>query len=239
MTRFPLRLQAKIRRAQFARMLGRRLSASALVLRVELLRPGNGAPDPEVKSEQELRHEAQQSAAPVIWLGGAEPLQHAACGKFTRELADGSRYVFVETDGRFLRRRIHEFRPVSRLYLTVRFADGGENWALALEGIRAAKLSGFLICAHLPVKADSELAELLGLIEKLRALDADGFVVTGEAPEKLEAVWSAIGDRKWMEFSREIADALRGEVQGERRILRTPRELEPEEESSEEGLRVS
>jgi len=239
MTRFPLRLKAKIRRAQFARMLGRRLSASALVLRVELLRPGNGPRDPEVKSERELRDEAGQSAAPVIWLGGAEPLQHAACGKFARELADGSRYVFIETDGRFLRRRIHEFRPVSRLYLTVRFADGGENWALGLEGIRAAKLSGFLICAHLPVQANTELAEMFGLIEKLRALDADGFIVTGETPEKIAAVWGAVGDRKWMEFSREIEDALRGEVKGECRILRTPPELEPEEESSEEGVRVS
>ena len=239
MTRFPLRLKAKIRKAQFARMLGRRLSASALVLRVELLRPGNGSRDPEVKSERELRDEVQQSTAPVIWLGGAEPLLHAACGKFARELADGSRYVFIETDGRFLRRRIHEFKPVSRLYLTVRFADGGENWALALEGIRAAKLSGFLICAHLPVNANGELAEMLALIEKLRALDADGFIVTGEALEKIEAVWGTIGDRKWMEFSRGIEDALRGEVRGGRTVFGTPRELEPEEESSEAGLRVS
>src|SRR5882762_159099 len=100
MTRFPLRLKAKIRKAQFARMFGRRLSASALVLRMELLRPGNEAGEPEAKSEQELMDEVQRSTAPVIWVGGAEPLLHTACGKIAREVTDDGRYIFVETDGR-------------------------------------------------------------------------------------------------------------------------------------------
>jgi len=52
----------------------------------------------------------------------------------------------------------------------------------------------------LPVNAETELAELLGLLEKLRTLDVDD-LCDGRAAEKIEKVWSVIGDRKWLEFA--------------------------------------
>src|SRR2546430_15359761 len=54
--------------------------------------------------------------APVVWIGGSEPLLHPEMGQLTRCIAAIGRDVFLETDGALLRRRIHEFRPVSRCF---------------------------------------------------------------------------------------------------------------------------
>src|SRR4029077_5407476 len=56
------------------------------------------------------------SSAPIVWIGGDAPLQHARIGHLAREIVNCGRTVFVEMDETLLRRRIHEFRPVSRLY---------------------------------------------------------------------------------------------------------------------------
>src|SRR2546430_8126705 len=87
--------------------------------------------------------------APVVWIGGSEPLLHPEMGQLTRCIAAIGRDVFLETDGALLRRRIHEFRPVSRLFLTIQW-NGLERWhdvragragafQAALDGMRVAR----------------------------------------------------------------------------------------------------
>jgi len=130
----------------------------------------------------------RRSSAPVVWIGGAEPLLHPEIGRLARRIVDTNRHVFVQTNGALLRRRLHEFRPVSRLFLTVQFEGfeqrhdrrAGREGAFrdAVEGIRAAKLSGFLVCAQTVLHADMELSEFDQLRVYLEARDVDGFVVT-------------------------------------------------------------
>src|SRR5262249_41200769 len=96
---------------------------------------------------------AAKTKAPVLWIGGSQPLDHAEVGRVAFALNARGRNVFVHTDGQQLRQRIHEFRPDARLFLTVElfgreaFHDrsAGKSGAFqrAMEGIRAAKLSGF------------------------------------------------------------------------------------------------
>ena len=52
-----------------------------------------------------------QTAAPVLWLGGEEPLQHPVIGRISAALNQAGRNVFLHTGGVRLRQRIHEFRP--------------------------------------------------------------------------------------------------------------------------------
>jgi MoaA/NifB/PqqE/SkfB family radical SAM enzyme len=103
-------------------------------------------------------------------------------------LAAAGRHVFLSTTGILLRRRIHEFQPSPRLHLTIRF-DGAEvahdgragrqgAFRDALESVRTAKLSGFLLCAQLILHAPSESVEIERLHTDLCNLDFDGFVIS-------------------------------------------------------------
>ncbi len=78
---------------------------------------------------------------------------------------------FVEMDETLLRRRIHEFRPVSRLYLVLPLngledvhdsrAQHTGNFRATMEAIRTAKLSGFHICIETTIFPRFDRSELL------------------------------------------------------------------------------
>src|SRR5713101_9724612 len=155
MMRFPLRLTADLIMARLARKL--RLAQGARFIQfvdaAEILHPDSSHP----VSHEKIR-DIIGSRSPVVWIWGSEPLHHPGIAHLVRAITQSGHFVFLETDGALLRRRIHEFQPVSRLFLTVRLESGAERGAskstrtsafeLAAEGIRAARLSGFLICAH-------------------------------------------------------------------------------------------
>lgn len=160
-------------------------------------------------------------AAPVIWLAGTESLDHPEIGRITRHLVQAERHVFLYTDGYNLRQRIHAFRPDSRLFLTLEFAGREEAhnrtigradaFRRSLEGIRAAKLSGFLVAAHFTVTSETDACEIGELIELLDKRDVDGFIATSRgqalAPgnaalaETVEDVRAMIRCGRWENFS--------------------------------------
>ncbi|MGA2419792.1 MAG: hypothetical protein ABSG69_06875 [Candidatus Acidiferrum sp.] len=139
-------------------------------------------------------------------------------GSFTRDLQNVGHTVFLVTDGTRLRRRIHEFRPNARLYFTVRLygmphthnrrlgRDGA--FTLAIEGIRAAQLSGFFVCANVVVDHDTQLHEISQLLEQLGSVNLDGMIITAENDgnkvqrETAAAARGLIGNSWWASFSR-------------------------------------
>jgi hypothetical protein len=193
MLSFPLRLSADLLRARFLRSLRGNVQEN-LIVRVNaaevarLSAYSEGASSSGKNSDGEHLAMPRASAAPIVWIGGSEPLAQPAVGNLARRIADSGRTVFVETDGVLLRRRIHEFRPVAQLFITVKF-HGPEHvhdlrsgragvFRAAVEGIRTAKLSGFLICAHALIDEQTRLEDIAQLKEYLNALDADGFLVS-------------------------------------------------------------
>jgi hypothetical protein len=164
--------------------------------------------------------EAQRSTAPILWLtGDSDPLEFPAIGKISRQLQERGRTVFVETDGQQLRRRIHEFRPDARLYLTVRLHGTSHAhdictktagaFARALEGVRAAQLSGFLVCAHVVLDAAAELDEIKQLLQQLHAMQMDGVIVTAgndsaRTAKKVMAARELLGNSWWAKFSKAV-----------------------------------
>jgi hypothetical protein len=175
----------------------------------------------------------RRSSAPVVWIGGCEPPLHPEIGRLARRIVDTGRHVFVQTDGGRLRRRIHEFRPVSRLFLTVQFRGFGQGhdrrarrdgaFCEAVDGIRTAKLSGFLVCAQIVAHSDTELTELEQLCRYLEARDVDGFVVisandsspaasqqTESDPlrRQLHAARARVRSRRWQLFSLILESSL-------------------------------
>jgi pyruvate-formate lyase-activating enzyme len=163
--------------------------------------------------------QVRASSAPVVWIGGETPLQHARIGHLAREIVNCGRIVFVEMDGTLLRRRIHEFRPVSRLYLVLPLnsladahdsaAERSGNFRATMEALRTAKLSGFHICIETTILPGSERSELLELAKFISTLDVDGWIhkrplaAANEQPTAatLQSARKLIPSRYWRAFS--------------------------------------
>lgn len=164
----------------------------------------------------------RESAAPIAWIGGDTPLHYPRIGQIARDIIRLNRTAFIETDGTLLRRRIHEFKPVSRLYLVLPLnglqaahdlrAQRSGNFRSTIESIRTAKLSGFHICVETTIFADTEPAELRELAEFIRKLDIDGWIQTRPAAsvadqpsqEKLIAAGELIPNPNWRKFSEHL-----------------------------------
>jgi sulfatase maturation enzyme AslB (radical SAM superfamily) len=175
---------------------------------------------------------ASQTTAPIFWVGGAaegdEPLLHPVIGRIAGALNKTGRNVFLHTNGLRLRKRMHEFRPDPRLFLTVELAGRAEvhDQALArpgcfvrvMEGIRAAKLSGFHVCAHVTVNSQTDVCETGELFEYLDNYDVDGFIVSSggepvepatrnELQEKLREIRALVRCSRWEYFSSLLEDS--------------------------------
>jgi MoaA/NifB/PqqE/SkfB family radical SAM enzyme len=187
--------------------------------------------------------------APVLWIGGGEPLEHAEVGRVAFALNGKGRNVFVHTNGQQLRQRIHEFHPDPRLFLTVELAgrEGIHDQNAArpgafrrvIEGIRAAKLSGFHVCTHVTVTDTTDACDAGELFEYLDRYDVDGFIVSsgghaltaGDAErEKLEEVRSLVRCSRWENFSRllEASYAVREEKGQEEVVMAASRNAKTE-----------
>lgn len=200
---------------------------------------------------------AAKTDAPVLWIGGSEPLEHAEVGRVAFALNAMGRNIFLHTNGERLRQRIHEFRPEPRLFLTVEMAgcqdihdrSVGRQGAFrrVIEGIRAAKLSGFHVCAHVTTTDGLDPCDAGELFEYLDRYDVDGFIVSSgglgfaagaaAAQEKLEEVRALVRCSRWEKFSRllEASYALRG-VKSDGAAIPVPSVAEGKAGAFEESL---
>jgi MoaA/NifB/PqqE/SkfB family radical SAM enzyme len=194
-------------------------------------------------SHEKIR-ETIASGAPVIWIGGSEPLEHPGIAHLVRAIAPSGHYIFLETNGTLLRRRIHEFQPLARLFLTVRLdAPRTKQFELAVEGIRAGRLSGFFTAAHTRVGKNADFSELERMRDCLRELDLDGWLITAEAADGA-ALGRAAEARKlipngaWRRFSRQVEHELLRQAKG-REAQSLAREEKPRGETVEESVKVA
>jgi hypothetical protein len=229
MMRFPPRLKwdlARVRIAQklFAsqrRPLGLHLDLADFPAHSEAASdPSADSSSPISSRDLQVLARVRENAAPIVWIGGDTPLRCPRIGHLAREIINLSRTVFIEADGTLLRRRIHEFRPVSRLYLVLPLngleaahglrAQQPGNFRATIESIRTAKLSGFHICVETTMFADTQLSELGELAEFISRLDIDGWIQThppvsaSDQPteEKLAAARKLIPNANWRKFSK-------------------------------------
>jgi Radical SAM superfamily len=276
MMRFPPRLLWNLARVRIAQKLfGAARYPWALRLDLAQLRdqtevtPENGVNLPANISsrDSQVLSQLRASSAPIVWMGGDPPLQHARTGHLAREIINTGRTVFVEMDGTLLRRRIHEFRPVSRLYLVLPLngLEGAHdsrvrhtgNFRATMDALRTAKLSGFHICIETTIFPGSERSELLQLANFISTLDVDGWIhkrppasANGETTSKaLQSAREIVPSRQWRAFSA-LLDLTATSAEpsfGKKRIAhpvaekveKVPtRELHEAHEAHDEGLRA-
>jgi hypothetical protein len=255
--RFPALLSANLAKARVAGFFRRANPAPLIdfVDAAEVLHAGSAHPVAHERIRSILG-----SPAPILWIGGSEPLEHPGIAHLVRAIVQSGRFVFLETGGTLLRRRIHEFQPVPRLFLAVRSngpspsADPGIRTpgAFALEGIRAAKLSGFLICLHTQIHADTSSDNVAGIAGLVHSLDLDGLVIT-QAAESLNAAnrgsealrqktveaRKLIGSRCWGFLSQLVETALARGQSTENTAASAAQSAEQETGTDEESVRVA
>jgi hypothetical protein len=228
MMRFPPRLSWDLTRVRVAQKLFGP-SSNPLVLRLDLSKfraptedassPGDNSTEQISSRDEQALSRVRASTAPVVWIGGDSPLQNARIGHLAREVINYGRTVFVEMDSSLLRRRIHEFRPVSRLCLVLPLngledahdshARHSGNFRATMESIRTAKLSGFHICIETTIFPGSRRSELIALANFISTLDIDGWIhkrptsaINDEtAAQALQSARDLIPSRHWRVFS--------------------------------------
>jgi len=256
--RFPLRLTADLALARFApkAALSRSAGPIQFVDAAEILHHDSSHP----VSHERIRG-INCSRSPVVWIGGSEPLRHPGISHLVRAITQTGHFVFLETDGTLLRRRIHEFQPVPRFFLAVRLEPGTRRNAseglrpgvfeLAAEGMGAARLSGFLICVHARVHAEPELGAMANLIQYAHSTDVDGIVVTAAngasnsadvgaeaVRQKAAEVRKLIGSVWWESFSCMVGPALNSQRSVARNVGGSGVHLSQGSHANEEGVRI-
>jgi hopanoid biosynthesis associated radical SAM protein HpnH len=136
----------------------------------------------------ECLQSVDEAGAPIVSICGGEPMIYPEIGELVRGILRKQKHIYLCTNGMFITKKLHEFRPTSRFFFNVHL-DGLEEthdraveregvFKAAIEGIIAAKHAGFLVCTNTTIYKDTDLGEIDRLFTYLRRLGVDGFMLS-------------------------------------------------------------
>ena len=139
-------------------------------------------------SVEECLDAVDECGAPIVSICGGEPMIYPEIGRLVRRILRKRKHIYLCTNGMFIRKRLHEFRPTSRFFFNVHL-DGLEAthdlaverpgvFKAAVDGIKAAKKAGFLVCTNTTVYKETDLDEIDALFAFLTKLGVDGFMLS-------------------------------------------------------------
>ena len=197
--RFPLKLTARLTRY----IVGKRIGGEKMFPLVMMLEPlhacnltctGCGrireykSTINEMLTVEQCLAAMEECGAPVVSICGGEPTIYPELGRLVREILERGRHIYLCTNGMFIRKRLHEFRPTSSFFWNVHL-DGMERthdlcverdgvFREAIEGVKAAKAAGFLVCSNTTVYKETDLNEIAELYAYLHELGVDGYMIS-------------------------------------------------------------
>ncbi len=197
--RFPLKLTAKLTRYIVSKQM-RGEPMFPLVLMLEPLHACNltctgcgrireyKSTINEMLTVEQCLAAMEECGAPVVSICGGEPTIYPELGRLVREILDRGRHIYLCTNGMFIRKRLHEFKPSTSFFWNVHL-DGMERthdlcverdgvFREAIEGLKAAKAAGFLVCSNTTVYKETDLNEIAELYEYLQELGVDGYMIS-------------------------------------------------------------
>jgi hopanoid biosynthesis associated radical SAM protein HpnH len=142
----------------------------------------------EMLTVEQCMAAVEECGAPVVSICGGEPMIYPEIGRLTREILDRGKHIYLCTNGMFIRKRLNEFQPSSQFFFNVHL-DGMEHthdlcverdgvFREAVEGIKAAKAAGFLVCSNTTIYKETDLGEIEELFAYLHELGVDGYMVS-------------------------------------------------------------
>src|SRR5437867_8028096 len=131
----------------------------------------------EKLSVEECLDSVDECGAPIVSICGGEPMIYPEIGRLVRGILKRRKHIYLCTNGMFIQKRLHEFKPTSRFFFNVHL-DGLEEthdraveregvFKAAIEGIKAAKRAGFLVCTNTTVFKETQIEEIDALFAYL------------------------------------------------------------------------
>jgi len=133
---------------------------------------------------QECLAAVDECGAPMVSICGGEPMMYPQIGELVTGILQRNKNIYLCTNGMFIVKRLREFTPDKRFFFNVHL-DGLEKthdicveregvFREAIEGIKAAKAAGFMVCTNTTVYKETDMKEIEALFEYLEQFDLDG-----------------------------------------------------------------
>jgi hopanoid biosynthesis associated radical SAM protein HpnH len=137
---------------------------------------------------QECLDAVDECGAPVVSICGGEPMIYPGIGELTAKILERKKAVILCTNGMFIRKKVREFRPSDMFFFNVHLDGMRKSHDIAVEregvfdaavdGIKAAKEAGFLVCTNTTVFKETDMNELDDMFGFLTELGVDGFMIS-------------------------------------------------------------
>jgi hopanoid biosynthesis associated radical SAM protein HpnH len=125
-----------------------------------------------------------ECGAPMVSICGGEPMMYPQIGQLVAGILERNKNIYLCTNGMFIVKRLHEFTPDKRFFFNVHL-DGLEKthdicvekegvFREAIEGVKAAKKAGFMVCTNTTIYKETDMKEIEALFEYLEQFDVDG-----------------------------------------------------------------
>ena len=129
-----------------------------------------------------------EAGTPIVSICGGEPLIYPEIGALVKGILRRHKHIYLCTNGMFIKKKLHEFRPTSRFFFNVhldglrathdRAVERDGVFDAAVEGIKAAKQAGHLVCTNTTIFKDTNVDEIDALYAYLTRLGVDGFMLS-------------------------------------------------------------
>ena len=139
-------------------------------------------------SIQECLDAVDEAGAPVVSVCGGEPMIYPGMGELVAKILEKKKSVILCTNGMFIKKKIAEYKVSNRFFFNVHL-DGMRSshdiaveregvFDSAVEGIKAAKAAGHLVCTNTTVFQETDMGELDELFGFLTGMGVDGFMIS-------------------------------------------------------------
>src|SRR6266487_1853580 len=110
------------------------------------------------------------TSSPICGYIIGSPPQMLTIGELVSGILERDRHIYLCTNGMFIKKRLHEFKPDKRFYFNVHL-DGMEKnhdiavekegvFREAVEGIRVAKQAGYMVCTNTTIYKETDMREI-------------------------------------------------------------------------------
>ncbi|HTT63755.1 MAG TPA: adenosyl-hopene transferase HpnH [Bryobacteraceae bacterium] len=125
-----------------------------------------------------------ECGAPMVSICGGEPMMYPQIGELVAGILERNKNIYLCTNGMFIVKRLNQFTPDKRFFFNVHL-DGLEKthdlcveregvFREAIEGIKAAKAAGFMVCTNTTIYKETDMREIEALFAYLEQFHLDG-----------------------------------------------------------------
>ncbi len=137
---------------------------------------------------EECLDSVDECGAPIVSICGGEPMIYPQIEELVAKILERKKHIYLCTNGMFIKKKLAGFKASRNFFFNVHL-DGMEKshdlaveregvFEAAIEGIKAAKAAGFMVCSNTTVYKETDMNEIAVLYDYLTELKVDGFMLS-------------------------------------------------------------